>query len=343
MHSSAAVVLDVEAAIAEPFSLAMRQRLRDAHGIFLWTWLPKRSAFASLKTTARAVLAAVSAHWMENEDCYPSELHLARAAGCTERTVRLALHELERAGWLVIVRSRRTYWKSDANRYSAGPVFLAELAGLPASHAPRAKALTKSTATSRPSSSPAKFAGDSPAKFAAQVSLTNFKTSSSSPQPFETTYEPEPAPANEQEERSIEGSAEVTAEDRELGREAVVARLTRAYPSLRPSVERHELELAAAAVAGVLGSLETKRQAIADAIEGAWLRSTGVPRGSYIWRSREDFAAHADAGRILRTSRERARDRATEPSPAAVDGVSFPTRAELAAGFGDLLSALGSS
>jgi hypothetical protein len=330
MQSAVAVALYVDAPIAESFSLELRRRLRDGHGVFMWTYLPQRARFAALKLGPRAVLAAVSARWQIHDNAYPSCERIAADAGCRPSAVRLHIAALERAGWLVVQRSdwrqRRANGKADTNRYSPGPVLLEELAAwAPPAQDKRAKTLgpVKTTATPRRSAPQPEFGCGPQPEFGAEVITTKSKRSSSSA--LEHPASSSSPPEQEQ------GSSISTAEDRGVARDAVEARLARAYPGLRPTVDAHELELAAACAAAVLGGLEVKREALADALEGAWLRSTGTPRGVYVWGRLEHFAQHRDAGRVARLSRERARaPRQASPAADVVEILSLAQSADVA-------------
>lgn len=79
-------------------------------GIFAWQRAVRDSA--SLGATAKLVGLTLST-WMDARGvCYPSEATIARAVGRSESTVRRALRELERAGFLVTRRR-----KNASNRY----------------------------------------------------------------------------------------------------------------------------------------------------------------------------------------------------------------------------------
>jgi hypothetical protein len=140
-----------------------------------------------------------------------------------------------------------------------------------------------------------------------------------------------------------EEKIEVTIEDREVARAALVERMARKHPE-RPAprwFDAGDVAMVAACAAALEGGADEKLIGLRDAISGAFLVSKdGAPTVRFIWEKLDHFLDHVERGRRRRLAQERAaqraaaaRERRPQPPEEAV-GIPEEARAELERLFG---------
>lgn len=72
---------------------------------------------APLPTTAKFTLVVLADLADEADSCFPGQEYIARATGCSSRTVRRALEDLERAGYVQRQRRHRGNGSRTSDRY----------------------------------------------------------------------------------------------------------------------------------------------------------------------------------------------------------------------------------
>jgi hypothetical protein len=113
----------------------------------------------------------------------------------------------------------------------------------------------------------------------------------------------------------------------------------RRYPGASPPArfDPADVQRVTRCAAAVEGDLETKLQALRDAIAGAFRVSDRPPTARYIWGALPHFLAHVERGRRERRARERERgDLTARPppppaprtrrSPPTADGFTSPEK-----------------
>lgn len=304
----------------------VRKRVRDAFAIP--NLLRERAPFAALDGVVWHVWLTIAGFWRDNAECWPSQERIGRLAGCSVKTVQRAVTTLRLLGLLRVREERR-----DGHRklfYAPGATAAAELvAFVEGAPAPRAKTLSPAKATGHHDRWPPVTMTDEPVT-----------TETNNPSSSRTSYPPPPPPSSPRvkEEQGIDRS--VTDEERGLADEVLRARVERAYPgrAVRMLPSAVEVALVVGIVRSLSGDVDAKREALADALAGAWLTSKlGAPRVAFVFGHVEYFEAHRANGRRRRLA-EALRARATSgASSGAVRGSSAPpaesiaTPAEIAA------------
>jgi hypothetical protein len=138
---------------------------------------------------------------------------------------------------------------------------------------------------------------------------------------------PQPTPEEEK--------IELTEDDREVARTALVERMARKHPE-RPAprwFEAGEVALVATCASALEGDRATKTTAMSDAIAGAFMASKkGPPTVRFVWEKLDHFLDHVERGRRRRLAQERAAPHATEwPARPKVHAGAASMPAEVAA------------
>jgi hypothetical protein len=286
------------------FPLRERLRFRDNLGLGLRD-VRQRPVFATLARGPWLVFVTIACFWQSNAEAWPSQETIARFSGYSSRAVRDFVAVLEQRGVVRLRRERRPDG-SDRIYYAPGLVTLVELAAF-VERFPRerAKAL-------RPQAPPAAAPPEAPPTIAhppetaaaappEEASMEHRDQDQKEPSSCEAA--PAKAPLVREEEKS-----EVTDEDREVARAALVERMARKHPKRTAPrwFDAGELALVAACASALEGDREAKRVAMSDAIAGAFIASKeGPPTVRFVWEKLDHFLDHVDRGRRRRLAEER--------------------------------------
>ncbi|HEX3344693.1 MAG TPA: helix-turn-helix domain-containing protein [Polyangiaceae bacterium] len=270
--------------------------------------------FGALPKIPWAVFLAVALHWGRRGEAWPSQERLARITGYSVRAVRAALADLERRG-LLVVRRLSTGRRRLRTFYAPGTSTIAEIA-----------ALEGRTDAARRAGDAARRAGVQrhgvPGNFlrVENLLLENPAGPPSSPSPARAGAEP----------RKEEG-CEVGEVDRSIAREALREHFERRRPGRRPPrlFDEDDVERVARCALAFDGDAESTRQAMRDALAGAFHVSRRPATTRFIWGTLEHFFEHVDRGRRMRHEKERAAMRAAPIAPGPSGGDPSPPDAEL--------------
>ena len=318
------------------FPLRERLRFRDKFGLALMELRARGKPFQALQKGPWALFIAIAVHWQSNAEAWPSQEALARFSGWSSRAVRDQAYTLERGGFIRLRRERRANG-SERIFYAPGLVTLAELAAFVDRYPrerPKGAEPPEEAAPAVPISNPPPEAvsGAPPEGPSMELSELNLIEPSS----CQTDAPPSADRAEEQ------APIDLTEEDREVAKAALVERMHRKHPTRPPPrwFDASELALVAACSGALEGDREAKLEAHRDALEGAHLASKdGPPTVRFIWGKLEHFLDHVERGR-KKARALRLRDAPVAPPPPAAEtqpGVtSAQVRADIERLFGPL-------
>jgi hypothetical protein len=281
------------------FPVRLRLRLRDNFGFVLQQLRARDPAFRPLAKGPWSVFIAIAAHFQMNAEAWPGQEAIASFSGCSTRTVRYHIAELESDGFLTLRRERRGDG-GDRIFYRPGPQMLRALAVFDTDYPKdRPKALKPGRRAAPPTQSatptqthhPEKVAG-TPAETVAMEprDQDQIKPSSS----CESALAAGAAKLDEEEQPIM------TKEDREIARWALAERMKRKRPKRPPPrwFDRSDIEMVARCTATIEGDRAAKEQAQREAIAGAFCASKdGPPTARFIWERLEHFLEHVERGR----------------------------------------------
>jgi hypothetical protein len=299
---------------SDVFPLRERLRFRDSFGLALLELRARTAPFQGLAKGPWALFIAIAVHWQGNAEAWPSQEALARFSGWSSRAVRDQADALEGRGFIRIRRERRPDG-SERIFYAPGLVTLSALAYF-VERFPRERA--KSLGVARPAAepdappTPAHPAEASSAAPPEEVSMERIDQDQIEPSSCGAHVEAAAAMRPTEEEQG-----QVTREDEEVARRALVERMAKKHPtSTAPRwFDAGELAMVSACAAAIEGNVDAKVLAQRDAIAGAFLASKdGPPTVRFIWGKLDHFLDHVERGRRRRLADERAARRSPEAS-----------------------------
>ena len=286
------------------FTEQIRRRYRDAAKFCDWWVREHVDAVARLEAGPLAVFRFVLGALQLNEEAWWSQLKIGEQTGYSDRSVRDYLAQLSLAGLL----ARRRERQRDGHQriyLRPGPVAVAAIVewmrAYPEGEGEKPQGRAKHLRQIRLPEGASATLPEATSVEPHSLKIVNFSSREASkplspPADAESSSPLSSAVASQEEEAATQGSPGP------MAREALALRYRRACPgqSLPAVWDGRDLAWVLACLRS-LPAGEDGRQALADSIDGAFLRSKkGAPRARFIWSDLEHFHENRAAGAALR-------------------------------------------